>query len=129
MLRNMWAEILFNGVKMDDIQIEQFKGDGSQRTFSTTYPIGRIVEICIDEGPVSFGIKGMESGKQAYYAHGDSHVTFECCPKQVEIIYRPSWEAFFVCHEAPNVTVNVYLDGKAIASQIMTSALRQLKNR
>lgn len=58
-----------------DTQTESFKGDGVTQTFNVGYPIAKQPTITLNGTPQTVGVRGVDSGKQWYYAKGDRAIT------------------------------------------------------
>jgi len=63
------------GRDITDPQTQYFKGDGVNRTFVVGYPIAKVPIITLNGVSQTVGIRGVDTGKQWYWAKGDNTIT------------------------------------------------------
>ena len=51
-------------------QVESFTGDGTRRTFTVAYPIGRVPTVKVNTVTKTVGIRGVDTGKDWYWNAG-----------------------------------------------------------
>lgn len=63
------------GYALTDAQVERFKGDGEQESFTVGYPLGRVPTITVNGSAKTVGIKGLGNVANWYWSKGDATVT------------------------------------------------------
>lgn len=58
-----------------DPQVETFKGNGVQKTFTVGFPIAKVPVIYVNGQQQTVGIKGVDTGKDWYWNKGDAVIT------------------------------------------------------
>lgn len=68
-------QIIRAGKDLTDPRTESFKGDGTRKTFSLSFPVGKAPTATINAVAKTIGIKGVDSGKDLYWNAGSNEIS------------------------------------------------------
>ncbi len=85
------------GKDLTDPQVESFKGDGSTRTFTVGFPIGKVPTVKVNSITKTVGIKGIDTGKDWYWNKGDAVITQDdaAAPLGATDVLEVTYQGFF----------------------------------
>lgn len=69
-------QIVRAGVDLTSVRTDHAAGDGKTRAFTLAYPVGDVpVSIKVNAATKTFGVQGVDTGKDFYYALGSNTIT------------------------------------------------------
>lgn len=68
-------QIIRAGYDLTALQSENWKGDGTNKTFVTAFPIAKVPTITLGGTPQTVGIQGLDEGKEWYWNSGTAAIT------------------------------------------------------
>lgn len=93
-------------------QVESFGGDGERKTFTLGYEVSSVSVINLNGSPQTFGVRGVDTGKQWYYEVGSKEITQDDAGTPIG-----STDAIGVYYIGQYATVLKYADGAAITER------------
>ena len=93
-------------------------GDGETRAFTMDYPLGKVpTSIKVDTVAKTFGIKGVESGKDWYWSKGDPVISQDVggsvltAGNELEVKYYGEFEAVVAAQDETAVAAQLAIEG------------------
>lgn len=111
-------QYIIGGKDITDLQTEIKKGDGSSQSFVVGFPVAKVPTITIDGvTPQTAGIRGVDTGKNWYWAKGDSVISQEqgatplTALQTLHIVYQGEFSIVVISQDGVAVQDRVTLEG------------------
>ena len=118
------------GTGVTSQQVGTFTGDAVALAFTVGYPINSVPTVAVvDRAAQTVGIKGVDTGKDAYWSKGDATIVFTVAPenaKAVTITYYGQYPLIIRADNNTAVLATAAIDGTSgIVEDVITEAYHE----